>query len=1693
MKNALLLFFTFLSISCFAQFSKTHYIPPLTAQNNLAEDQYIYISTPSTSDVNFKIIEIGGNIIPGVVNKNAPYIHNVGSGNFSQLFTPKTSIGAISNKGYIIEAEDLVYVSVRINSARTPTGTYNHAGGLVSKGNSALGKEFRLGAMLNPLFDTTVLNFASILSTENGTRVTISNIPNGTILSDGTPITGPIYVTLNKNESYVLALENTDNATPSNSSKIIGALVVSDKAVVVNSGSFCGSNSTLIGNFPNGTTGPAGRDVGFDQIVPFEKTGKEYIFVKGNITSTNPELERVLLIAHKPNTAVYLNGNTFPYATLTNAGDYIDIDGNSYINGNLFVTASEQVFAYQSTSGSNSPANQNLFFVPPLNCSTPNIVDNIPLIESIGIVTYNGGLNIVTETGAAVSINNSPITSSPVPIFGNPNYVRYSVNSISGNITVKSTRQVYVSYYGTNGAATYGGYYSGFDTKPEIVTDKISVSNSTCIPNVILKINTLSSYDSFQWYVDDTLIPGAVSNSYRPTTPGFYQVKGSIGNCPDTVPIFSDKIPVSNCPTDMDNDLVNDNIDIDNDNDGITNCTESFGYQNINFSNLNSGTVTVDSYSNTFNGVLSTSAATSTIPLVGNTDGSFITDVPAGRMNYVSYLMLFDQPISLGMEYITTANATDLMNANADYIINSDVDKTITVLNPTDQLLIDTNYDGIYESGITEFSSFEIRFRLNSTTPLAAGTGTFKFLTYLTNTIRFTHKNLSDISPNKSSFKFFAVCVPKDSDGDGISDQLDIDSDNDGIPDAIEAQGQSFIAHTSVDTNKDGLSDAHGTTGLTPIDTDADGVSDYLDLDSDNDGVYDLVESGSNAIDLNFDGRVDGQPSSFGINGLANNLETVADNGILTYTIADTNLDNIKNYISLDSDGDFCFDVTEAGFIDGNGDGFLGSIVPPTANANGAITSGIGYTSPSLNYLVAAPIIITTQPIVAPTCELQNATITVVDNGGNTYQWQLSLDGIIWNNISNNATYAGVTSNTLTIISITNGMNDYKYRVQLNKIGNSCGLTSSFATLSILALPVVASSIVLKQCDDDTDGISDFNLSEKNTFISTNLNDTFSYFTTPNGANNNDLALKIETPTAYRSGSGSVWARVENLNGCFSTSEINLIVSATQINTSFHKYFVVCDDYIDASNDDIDGIATFNFSSVTADIQAILPSPSSAYTIKYYKNETDALAETNQITNTSTYRNIGFQNQQQIWVRVDSNLDNACFGLGNYITLTVEKLPVANSIPNYKECDEISNDGIFSFNTSALQSDLLSGQSNVVVTYFDQNNNPLPSPFPNSFTTSSQTIKARLTNNTTNTDIGIPCYDETSITFIVNKHPVANPVVIPPACDDAAPSDTDGLNKFDTSLIESTILNGQVGMVVKYYDSNGNALPSPLPNPFITATQNVKVTVENPLNTTCIEQTFLQFIVNDLPNININANGNDNELVCSNLPTFYVQLHAGLQNGTPPGNYRYQWKKDDVTIPGQTQETLNVNTQGLYSVDVTTLFGCGRTRTIKVTASDIANLDTVKITDLTDINSITVNVTGLGQYEYSLDDRYGPFQSSNFFDNVPAGIHEVFINDKNGCGIVSLSIAVLGAPKYFTPNGDGYNDYWNIKGVNANFNSNSIIFIYDRYGKLITKINTNSDGWDGNFNGNPLPSDDYWYTAKLQDGREAKGHFSLKR
>ena len=166
---------------------------------------------------------------------------------------------------------------------------------------------------------------------------------------------------------------------------------------------------------------------------------------------------------------------------------------------------------------------------------------------------------------------------------------------------------------------------------------------------------------------------------------------------------------------------------------------------------------------------------------------------------------------------------------------------------------------------------------------------------------------------------------------------------------------------------------------------------------------------------------------------------------------------------------------------------------------------------------------------------------------------------------------------------------------------------------------------------------------------------------------------------------------------------------------------------------------------------------------------------------------------------------------------------------------------------------------------------------------------------------------------------------------------------------------------------------------------------------------------------------------------------------------------------------------------------------LKAVDSAIATIDDVEVVDATSNNMITIFVSGEGDYEYSLNNINGPYQDSNVFENVPPGLHTVYIRDKNNCGIVEDIVSVIGFPKFLTPNGDGYHDTWQVYGLNHSSQIESIVYIFDRYGKLIKQLSPTGIGWDGTFNGKPMPSSDYWFHVKLQDGRVFKSHFTLKR
>lgn len=208
-----------------------------------------------------------------------------------------------------------------------------------------------------------------------------------------------------------------------------------------------------------------------------------------------------------------------------------------------------------------------------------------------------------------------------------------------------------------------------------------------------------------------------------------------------------------------------------------------------------------------------------------------------------------------------------------------------------------------------------------------------------------------------------------------------------------------------------------------------------------------------------------------------------------------------------------------------------------------------------------------------------------------------------------------------------------------------------------------------------------------------------------------------------------------------------------------------------------------------------------------------------------------------------------------------------------------------------------------------------------------------------------------------------------------------------------------------------------------------------------------------------------------------VELDASL-----PGMF-YEWSTGEKT------QKITVKNAGIYSVVVTSPApeNCSSTKKITVLEYNIPEIDRI------DVNETTVVIYLKKEepyFEYSIDGIN--YQSSNVFFNVQSGLQAAYVREINLCSNVSQPFIVLIAPKFFTPNGDTYNDFWEVKGLN-NY-PQAEVSIFDRYGKLISVLNATKPTWDGMFNKNPLPSDDYWYELKIDDTKPKKsGHFSLKR
>ncbi|HQV36521.1 MAG TPA: T9SS type B sorting domain-containing protein [Flavobacterium sp.] len=713
-------------------------------------------------------------------------------------------------------------------------------------------------------------------------------------------------------------------------------------------------------------------------------------------------------------------------------------------------------------------------------------------------------------------------------------------------------------------------------------------------------------------------------------------------------------------------------------------------------------------------------------------------------------------------------------------------------------------------------------------------------------------------------------------------------------------------------------------------------------------------------------------------------------------------------------------------------------------------------------------------------CENNINQEAIVDLGTFSNEIYTGNDSVSFSYFPTLADAEGITNELTNVQSIPLPIGVHTFFVRV--VSGDCFAIAEL-TIEVVGSPLLNSAISLKQCDDNLDGFSAFNLTEANPLLVSSTNGlVFDYFTSLADAQNN--LNSILNPTNFvnqNTGFGEVYVRVTNLNNCSSIVSLALTVTTTLIPAGYLEVFTACDDM--ASGSQTDGIATFDFSSFTITILNLFPQ-GQQLTVTYFESIADALAEQNPILDTANFVNSNSPDSQDIYVRIDSQLNNACIGLGHHIMLKVEQIPIVNPF-EIVTCDD-DDDGLFSFDTTNLENNFLNGLTNVTIEYRDQNNVVLPSPLPNPFVSDTKTLLVTIKNNTP-----LACSFQTTLSFVVDYLPKAFdlPTSLIQVCDDETdPLLQNGIYSFDTSLFQSTILGGQTGMIVEYYDENNLPLSSPLPNPYVSSSQIITAKVFNPTNLNCFAIVQIPFTVLPTPMILLES---DIQHVCKNNPDYFVELTAGLENENSTDNYSYQWFLNQTLITDAVSYSILVNQAGTYTVEVTSFDGCIKTRTIQVMDSEIAVIEDIIVNDLIDENSIVIVVSGIGNYVYSIDGVV--FQESTIFTNIEPGLITIYVKDLYNCGIETENINVLSIPKFFTPNSDGYNDLWNLRGITQDSNIKVKIDIFDRYGKLLFQITPINQGWNGTINGNPLPADDYWYVISLDDNRTIKGHFSLKR
>ncbi len=648
------------------------------------------------------------------------------------------------------------------------------------------------------------------------------------------------------------------------------------------------------------------------------------------------------------------------------------------------------------------------------------------------------------------------------------------------------------------------------------------------------------------------------------------------------------------------------------------------------------------------------------------------------------------------------------------------------------------------------------------------------------------------------------------------------------------------------------------------------------------------------------------------------------------------------------------------------------------------------------------------------------------------------------------------------------------YELFIDPNNGDCALEGQ-AFVSVYEVPIGNTPDEVVICDDENDGIYEFAFLETTSEIlgaQDPVTFIVKYYLTQADADADTNALVL--PYENISNPQTIYARIENsgYGACYDTTSFQLSVFQQAI-AYVPDDVENCDDGNDGS--DTNGQMFTDLSALTPDV--LNGQDPALFDVTYHASQSDADNDINALP-LNYYNTI--TDIQEIFVRVENTTHTSCYDTNSF-QIIVNRIPLAFDALLF-QCDEDGNpDGFTLFNLTEADEVLTGGfpdrSTEFYLSLADAQNgiNAIDGASFNN-TISTQIIYVRVIDDLTG------CFRISELTLDVTATDTTDAVLT--LCDDDGTED--GFQTFTLSDSNPIITaNIPADVDLEFYETYEDALleVNLLPDSFVNTVpynQTLFVRVEN--NNACYGISELDLIVYELPQIET-----EEELIyCLNLFPELITLDAGLLSGAV-SDFTYQWST------GEDTPEIQVNQAGNYSVLVINSDGCSKLRTITIINSNIATIESIDVVDVSTNNTITVNVTGEGDYEFALDDINGPYQDSNFFEDVSPGFHTVFVRDKKDCGIVEETVSVIGFPKFFTPNGDSYHDTWQVLGVGHNFQSNSVIYIYDRYGKLLVQVDPRGRGWDGTYNGQLMPSNDYWFHITLDDGRVFTSHFALKR